>query len=268
MDEDSVKADYIQRAFTWVDAHLGQAVQSAYRDERDRALAELAEGLAELSGSDLPGDLQDQVRVRGRYMRWQIECMGRSASAEAQLRSELIHEFEGYRGSVYGENAAHTYLLQLRTLAWRDDGVIYPHAGFRADLKSLDSWGWTLEVFIYISTCAFWHRDMEVMEECFTAFTAHADGFMADYLWQRANLMYQLLKGGATVRDLTEMLRRIEHPHQWTDIERVLLPACIEQGLFHDNAACAALGALLRKLNTTTPSMPKRMNATGRIRRD
>jgi hypothetical protein len=268
VDTDDTIVAYIQQAYTWVDSHLGEAVGMAYRGEREQALALLATGLATLPHSELPGDLRDQVSVRGRYLRWQVECLGLPPQEESRLRDALISELQDYHGSRYAEASARAYLLQLRALAWRDDGVPYPVADFRADLAALPEWGRTLEVYIYIATCAFLHRDREIMEECFTVFTTHSDGFMADYLWTRANLMYQLLKGTAAPRDLAEMLRRIEHPHQWTDFERVLLPACIKDGLFRDNSACAALGARLYELHATAPDMPKRLRATGRIMRD
>jgi hypothetical protein len=268
MDEHSVKVEYIQLAYDWVDQHLAPAVQAAFRDEREQALASIERGLAGLADSDLPADLQDQVRVRGRYMRWQMECLGQPPAEEARLRGELIAEFEHYHGSSYAETAARAYLLQLHTLAWRDDGVPYPLARFRADVDALPEWGRTLEVYIYIATSAFLHRDREIMEDCFTMFTIHSDGFMADYLWQRVNLMYQILKGNAQPRDLEELLHRVEHPHLWNDIERVLLPACIAEGLCRDDGVCNALGALLQELHSATPDMPKRLRATGRIMRD
>ncbi len=187
---------------------------------------------------------------------------------EAGLRSELIEEFSRFEGSPYATACARVFLMQLHTIAWRDDGITYPHSEFRANLAALPEWAFTLEAYIYIATCAFLHRDMEVLEDSFTVFMTHSDGFMADYLWQRVNMMYQLLKGAATERDVEELLCRIEHPHQWHDIERVVLPVCIAHGLCNNDSVCHALGALLYRLYSIPPQMPKRLRATGRIRRD
>jgi hypothetical protein len=265
MDSIQARRDYLQAAYTWADTHCTEAIKAIYCADRDTALVVLAAAAEQLPGSGLPAELLDMVGVRIRYMRWQAERIGCSASEVTRLRQELIAELQQHAGDVYGTGVARCYLLQLRTIDERDHGMPYPVEDFHADLEAIPSELRTKELLLYFSAWAFLHSDMALIEECFGVYTVESEGFMADFLWQRANLMYQLLKDRATSRDVIELIRRVEHPNQWHDVEMIMLPTCIRRGLL-DDEACQALGKLLQNHNAYPPQMPPRRVRTTHIR--
>ncbi len=260
--------EYLQRAYTWADAQLAEAIEAIYRGDAATATRGLDDAAAALSASGLPDDLAEMIAVRVRYLRWQAERIGKAPTEVAQLRLKLLNDLHQLTGSRYAIGTSRSYIIQLRTIDLRDQGKPYPPVEFQADLAQIPAELFTKELRLYLSAWAFLNGDLELVDECYGVFMLEADGFMSAFLWQRVNLMQLLLRGTAQTRDVEELLTLMEHPNQWHDFEMLLLPACIKHGLLDSPDTCQILGQTLHDLHTGSQEMPKRRRRTGRIRRD
>ena len=82
-----------------------------------------------------------------------------------------------------------------------------------------------------IARWAFEHNELETLERAFEMFLIYPGEEMGQAKWQRVNLMYQLLSGKATRRDVYESIILLELKPQLREFKTEFWPRCIAMGL-------------------------------------
>ncbi|MCB1221785.1 MAG: hypothetical protein H7A35_08015 [Planctomycetales bacterium] len=82
-----------------------------------------------------------------------------------------------------------------------------------------------------VALWAFRNNELEVLERAFEVFLINPPSLLGQARWQRVNLMYQLLSGKATRRDVYESLILLEIRPQLSEFRRNFWPKCVELGL-------------------------------------
>lgn len=100
---------------------------------------------------------------------------------------------------------------------------------------------------------AFKHRYLSILERAFEEFLTNPDQVMGSAKWQRINLMYQLVLGKATRRDVLETIRSLAIAPQVEEFALLLWPACVEAGLT-DPELEAMFKARAKHLRATAPA--------------
>ena len=257
-DERARQAECIS---SWYGKHCVPVVQAIYVKDENAAVSRLANARYILETSDLSKDIKNALRYRLRYIQWQMERICQTYSQVAIHAQQACNALGLPAGGPVAEIVRNMVLVQMRTTCLRDNILPYPAEEFEVHFKAVDAAFRSLEFWHYVSTWAFLSRRQDYLGQALEVHTIHADGFMSDFLWQRINLMLQLLKGAAASVDVIELIKRIDNELQWQNVEKVIWPACQQAGLV-DAKVEQRLAAQLVKIGGQPPRPPLRERAT------
>ncbi|MCB1187643.1 hypothetical protein KDL29_10810 [bacterium] len=158
--------------------------------------------------------------------------MDLSGNAPSQLQLRMILDMLERRSP----ELVCDLLLTRELLLWRliadNHGVIpLSRAELSVLLGRLDGLMEDRQLWHVLAMWAFMHHDHELMVRAAELFLVHPGASLNQALWQRVNLMYLLLEGRATRRDVLETLRVLSVHPQVEEFRRNILPACIAAGI-------------------------------------
>lgn len=241
----------------WHEQHVDPIVHALYRQTPAVARELLAQAVAALPGSQLSREFTQMTQYRLHYTAFQIAMLaGKGQELDAALQSAL----DGLAEPAISTLAASTRArLLLQTLIIADTNGIRALGDSEFDLLFANASRHSLnaELWFFVSGWAFLHQRREIVVQAMEFMTIHAAGYQSDFVWQRVHLMQLLLDGCASQRDVLELIRRFEHPHQWDLTARQLWPACQAAGLV-DEKVEQALAARLAAISFEPPPLLRR----------
>ncbi|MBN2082401.1 hypothetical protein JW859_09370 [bacterium] len=253
----------VLRLTDWYQQWCAPIVKAVY-DQDFRLVQQLITQVRQrLAASDLDADGKQSLALRIRYVEWQAERILNPHVRAEQLNRDILAALADVDAGPISQSLACIIRLQVRSTLLRDEQADYPAVDFERDFAGVLPEMRSLEFWHYVSSWAFLKQRVDFVEQAMAEHTIHADGYMSDFLWQRINLMYQVLKGKATRQDVEEIVKRLENMFQWVNVEKVLWPALEETGLVDDEIR-EMLAAQLTRIRQA-PQAPRRGPATKRI---
>ena len=91
--------------------------------------------------------------------------------------------------------------------------------------------------WFHVAIRAFHHNDLRYLELAAIAHSTEPTGFRDAYFFGCSRLMYRIVSGEATKRDVADFIRSFEHPYAVRDFKNTLLGRCIDSGIFDEQSA-------------------------------
>lgn len=174
--------------------------------------------------------LQYDLLFNEHFLDWHPKVNGWSQEAYRKA----LPEFSQPASTELGDIIRRRHLLTIKLHAELD--------GFdtldRADISLLIAdtpFSLSCRLWYDAATWAFQNQDTELLALAFNEFLLNPANNMAQTHWQRVNLMYQLLKGKASRRDVEETIKTLHLRPQLQEFCTRLLPACEAAGLVDDS---------------------------------
>lgn len=259
--------EYLSPAWSWYTKWCNPIIASMYLGDRDAVRRMRQEAWDALAACDLDDDRRQCAYYRLSYVSWQeLLRLGTHAEAMAGYTRLLDQLSSPPQGPL---SAAMCQRMQLQSQCHADvEGLADCSVSEYLRLRSgLPQYLRDPELYHFVASWAFKHRQQETLEESLEIMTFNSTGYQSDFSWQRVNLMHLLLQGRATQRDVLELIKRLGYPHHWRVVQTSLWNAVEAAGLA-DSKVQAALAAKLDQLHAMPPKAPGHADSTKRIRKD
>jgi hypothetical protein len=250
-----------QQCEDWFAENGDPIVESVYRKNFAAARAAMDKALAALPTSGLAPESRESLKYHLAYLQWQIDKLevqrGTMVPAPDQLLKRAV--------SVFAESIRNQLLMQIRIIHDRDGSRPFTPDEFHDSFRRVMAFHQSCEFWHYVATWAFLNQHADLVAEAMGNLTVNADGYLSDYLWQRANLMHQILKRTVTPRDIREYLKLLQVDLHVNDCRMVIWPVLQERGLV-DDALEQEFAELAARIHEQEPKPPGRERSTRGIR--
>ena len=228
-----IDPDLITR-YKRLDRDLFKAVRHAiYTHRFDAARQLLQDSKADLEKCEIdPGireALEYELRFVTNHLNWHPQVNDWTEEDFLAGREFFIRPAR----SPLGDVVRRKHLLTMRMFAERDGFDSLVREDF---LQLLTDTPFELSASAWYNTASwgFTHRDLELVSRAFESFLLNPPSVLGQAHWQRVNMMYQLLSGKASKRDVLETIKTLEVQPMYFEFVTELLPLCEEQGLVDD----------------------------------
>lgn len=211
---------------------LGDVVAALYKKDEPagRDALERLEQLIPDPQLALGAEEIEVLELYARWLDWQLTIVFHEEQRDTK-RDWLLEQLASAQATRLGQIMRAKLELQLHCNSEGPGHLDFTPERFHALYAQIPADERHSELMYYAASWAFRHRELPVLEDCFEHFTFHSDGHNADYVWQYVNIMYQLLRGAATARDVEEHLKRVNFLHELKQFELFILPEIERQGL-------------------------------------
>ena len=196
----------------------------------DQALLVLEQTGNEIAGMDLDAGLREALDYDLVFFRKHINWHPENGDWNRETYLAAIEDFSRPARTTLGDQVRRVTRMVIKMHA-DNDGLDY------LDRQEIDGFldsipaALVTSIRFTITTWAFDHSDLELIEQSYEHYLTNPPVSMGQAQWQRVNLMYLLLKGKATSRDVQESIKTLELIPQINDFRERLWPAAKRAGL-------------------------------------
>lgn len=226
-------------------------VHAMYQGDRVLAERELEAAYTDLANSDLCADAHratEYLLTDQRFALMRAFCPRAEQQAEF---SRIIAEINTTPLGPCSEVMQCIVLLQISIIGERLGFCELAPPRFHELLSGIPPADRSDMLWHYVATWAFSHWDAGAMAQAYEALVIKPTDFRDQYPYHRANLMYRLITGRATTRDVLAFLKRLEIVNEIYEFEKHILPRVRELGLVDDELAALIVETHQRLEGTT-----------------
>jgi hypothetical protein len=217
----------------WAEKWIRPVYEFLYTVKAREAEASRQQALQHMSESALPDHVTEALEYRLEFLRWHIQWIDDDSSWTQQC-FELAREFLlAPDKTAFGERERLTCWMIMYNNADIDHFTELTAEQIEEVLNHLEEVPELESIWHNIADWAFRHRHIDLLERAFGAHTVNPSRLMGSAKWLRINLMYQLVAGKATTRDVEETLRSLQIIPQLREFCDQIWPVCVAQGLIN-----------------------------------
>lgn len=214
----------------WAEQWLWPAIDAIYTADFSAAKAVLDRARTELDRDELPADVAEALGIYHRFLyyrwHWDPAVGGYSADSYREAVSWLSQPADSY----FGESMRLSVLLPVRANGTLDGYDSLSSEETKAILDRLPD-AFRPRAINHVAKLAFARHDLALIELALAELTVNPSRTLGQATWQRLNMMYQLLSGKATRRDVEETIRTLEIRPQLCEFKDRIWPECVKAGL-------------------------------------
>ena len=244
-----------------------QPIEHAFfRGQMDQASALHKEAVADVEMEDMPEPLREALGYHLLFYHFKIRWIRNESLWNLQEYQEARRLFEQPALTLLGDLERVRRLLVILTLADHDGLDQLSKQELMALIDCLH--GYPDEVvWFYAAGWAFTHGSLEILERAYLEALTDPARWMGQAKWQRINIMYLLVSGRASQRDVEETIKTLVLLPQLTEFEDFIWPKCREAGLV-DEELEAMLMAKSQWIRDEKPVPSKPEPRLKHVRRD
>jgi hypothetical protein len=231
------------------------AIALLYSFEPEQARAALEQSLSELGQPGLSAAEQEALRLKLSYLAYQIDKLASPEENRSAVCSRAYEQLSAPVDSSLAGLMQSIVLIELLAHAERNGWCELPRERMYGLLAGVPLEDRNHELWFSITTWAFSHSDIELLEEAYEVFLTQPTDFADQYPFLRVKLMHRLLTGKLTEEEVADFLGRLLVLPEALEFERYIWPRVEQAGL-----ASARLEGLLRstveQLRHTEPRTP------------
>ncbi len=205
-------------------------LHAAYTLKFDEGMKLLAAAKSNSELSTLPEDVSEGISYYVVYLTCRLEWDPRSKGYSKEDYDAVISELNIPAKTKFGEYIRNASLVQFRCNGSSDGFDELTKEEVDKMLSQVPP-VMSEPVWHHLARWAFERRDIVILEQAFEHFLLNPPQVMGQARWQRVNMMYQLVSGKATRRDLEESIRVLEIRPQLLGFKETIWPECVKLGL-------------------------------------
>jgi len=250
----------------WYKDLVGPIRRAVYIQDPDAARKALNAALELINERDQDAELGEVLKYRMCWYRFVVETIDREDFARlAKYYQDALACVAQPGRTTYGEVERRRVLVILKSIEYEYDMPVTSRAEMEELLEGLPGLDRDELLWHALAGWAFVARDPVILGRAFEVHLTEPSNELGQAKWQRVNLMYQLVQGKATRRDVAETITKLMVLPQLNEFIELIWPVCIEQGLVDDGLQ-AELRERIRLIDTDVPPVPDPERKTKSIR--
>ena len=251
---------------TWYQELVGPIRQAVYLDDITAARTAITAALDGLANRDLDAELREVLDYRMAWYSFVVETLDREdEELLAESYQRAIDRVTTPAGTTFGDYERRRVLAILRSIEYE---YARP-ASSREEIEQLIEGlpGIESDEFLWhaLAGWAFINGDKVILTRAFEVHLTQPSSELGQAKWQRVNMMYQLVTGKATRRDVAETIQTLMVLPQLMEFIELIWPCCVEQGLV-DGELEQKLEEKIKQIDVDIPPVPSRERKTKSIR--
>jgi hypothetical protein len=250
----------------WAAQHVQKITEALYSGRLDEANTLQIAAMHALEAATLPDDVVEALGYLLLFLHHNIRWVAQPEAWTSADYLEVKQVFAQPAHTSFGDFERVKRLIYIRFRADQDQLDLLNHDDLMMLLDELQGC-YDDVIWFNVAGWAFNHRDLPLMERAYTESLTDPSPWMGQAKWLRVNLMYLLLAGRASPRDVEETIKSIAILPQLIEFEMLIWPRCIEAGLADANLT-AMLEQRANDIRQAPPTPPGHEPRTKRVRRN
>ncbi|MBN2081456.1 hypothetical protein JW859_04520 [bacterium] len=215
----------------WMEQWSHPVYRAIYLGEYDEAQAALKRAEAELAAGRLPADVAEAQQYNLVFTACRLHWDDVAGDGYDQDDYDrVMAELSQPAATEFGEGMRLSTYIRIKINGVFDGFDTLTGAECRSIIQRLPDY--LLPPVVHqIAKLAFVQNDVELLGAALGELTINPMQRLGQATWQRANMLYQLLAGKATRRDVAETIKTLTVRPQLVDFHDTIWPACRAAGL-------------------------------------
>jgi hypothetical protein len=246
----------------WYDRWLLPCFRAYYRADEAELALQLATARGQLALEQFEPDERRALHYELAALQFYLDSL-RLPPYHFEARAALLRAVNLVRSEPRGPLSASVqayWLIAFCGLGSRLNHFDLDNEEYDVLFKSVSPRQRTQQFWYFVASRAFHHHDLTYLEKAAEAHSTEPTGFCDAFYFGCSRLMYRIVSGEVTQRDVTDFIGSLEHPNAVREFKNLFLVRCIESGVFDEQAATLLdkTAATLHMLEGTFPEPYRR----------
>jgi len=218
----------------WSDQWTQPVIKAIYVGQYDLARELMAQAEAEFAANRLPAAVAEGQKYNMLYtvcrLNWDPTVSGNEDNYSQDSYNEVMAQLSQPAATEFGEAMRLAIYVRIKVNGVFDGFDTLTGEECRSIIQRLPE-HLLPPVVHQIAKLAFMQKDVELLGAALGELTINPLQVLGQATWQRANIMYQLLAGKASRRDVEETIKTLAVRPQLVEFYDTIWPACRAAGL-------------------------------------
>ncbi len=209
-------------------------IHDIYSLEYENAKTKIHAAQEMLESCGLKPEIKEAIAIQTDFLEMMLGWMCDEDSWTIESYSDAVKYFSRAGGTAFSGFVRKKVLIKLHLQADADHIATVSGSRLSQLLAQVPAELIDAGLWFTIAGWAFRNRDLDILGQAFEVFLTNPSDVMGQAKWQRVNLMYQIVSGKVTRRDVKETIKSLALVPQVKEFQTVLWPACVEAGVTDD----------------------------------